>query len=176
VAVAQPTEGPGELANATLMLSWSNPQAPAGCSGTVTFVNGRQEVPGYTGQTVLSTMRLDVDRDGASEIVALLICAIGQTGPEQLVVVEPGTTPSTLGTVLETASVTGVGLLDPPDSPGVAAIRSYEGLSDGTIRIEVADRMTCCGTPPDSAVRQDRTFGWNGSSFQQTDGPTTFTS
>ncbi|MBX6749736.1 MAG: hypothetical protein IRY85_08685 [Micromonosporaceae bacterium] len=171
--VAQAVQGPGELANAKLTLSWTNPHASPACSGAVTFANG---VSGVSTPSVhiLSTMKLDVDGDGAEEILAKIFCQTSEAGPLQLVAIRPGPNPTILGVVVESADFDGNGRLDPPDGPGIVVINDYVGLSDGTIRVEVADRFTCCGIPVDSALRQERTYAWDGSSFVQVDGPTTF--
>jgi hypothetical protein len=71
--------------------------------------------------------------------------------------------------VLATASP-----FDEPEGPGVARLGSYIGLPDGSIRVEVKSRFTCCGTAAEYAVVQQRTYQWTGSSFDQVAGPTTF--
>jgi len=164
----QPTEGPGDLLNATLSLSWSDPSADEICGGTVTITETTD------GLMVLSTMHLDVDGDGTNEIVAKILCPLGQVGPQQLIAVEPGVSPTVIGVVLQTADTDGAGELDPLDGPGVATIRGYNGLADGTIRADVGNKFTCCSTPPSAAVVQQRSYRWTGSSFEQIDGPTTF--
>lgn len=171
--VARAAQGPGELANATLTVSWRNPAASPACSGAVTFVNGMSGV-GTPSVHILSTMRLDVDGDGGEEIIAEIFCQTSQAGPVQLVAVRPDAGLTTLGVVVESAPFDGNGWLEPPDGPGIVNVLDYVGLSDGTIRVEVTDRFTCCGVPVESALRQERTYGWNGSSFDQVDGPTRF--
>lgn len=162
----QPTPGPGELVNTTLALSWSNAQADEACGGLVTIVDE------YADVMVTSTMSLDVDRDGTREIVAQIRCVLGQAGPEKLLVLRPGPSgPTIIGTVLETHWLRDS--IDPaPGEP--AKISGYAGLEDGTIRVDVADRFVCCGAPSQSAVVQQRAYGWTGSAFAQLAGPTTF--
>lgn len=175
--VAQAVQGPGELANATLTLSWTNPDAAPLCRGPVTFTDGVSPEPPWVDSRsvhILSTMRLDVDGDGAEEIIAEIFCQTSQAGPLQLVAIRPGANPTTLGVVVESANFDGVGRLDPPDGPGIVTILDYVGLSDGSIRVEVTDRFTCCGIPVESAVVQQRTYRWTGSSFAQVAGPTAF--
>jgi hypothetical protein len=130
--------------------------------------------PWYDSIHILVTMRFDVDGDGTEEIIAKIFCQSSQAGPLQLVAIRPGPNPTILGVVVESADFDGNGRLDPPDGPGIVNIHDYVGLSDGTIRVEVADRFICCGIPVDSALRQERTYAWNGSSFVQMGGPTRF--
>jgi hypothetical protein len=165
----EPTTGPGQLLNTTLTLSWQDPSADAVCGGNVTITDS------HNGLMVLSTMVFDIDRDGTNEIVANVFCQLSEVGPSQLVAIRrDGGTATVLGTVLASAAYDDQGLLDPPGGPGVAVIRDYAGLDDGTIRVFAANRFTCCGTPQDSAVLQRRTFQWTGSSFEQVAGPTAF--
>lgn len=162
----EPVPGPGALVNTTLTLSWPDPSVNEQCGGPVTIVDGFATV------MVQSSMRFDVNGDGTREIVASIFCPMGQAGPMLLVAVRPHpSTPTILGTVLATAW--GDGPVDPEDQQP-AAIRDYVGLADGTIRVDVANRMICCGTPPNAAVVQQRTYRWAGSSFIQVGGPTTF--
>jgi hypothetical protein len=166
--------GPGDLANTTLTLTWPDPEDQQECGGTFTFPATTE--PGLESgrPTILSTMRLDVDDDGTREIVAHVYCVLGQVGPEQIIAVRLGDTPTVLGTVIATGSVTGQGLLAQPGGTGVAAIGAYHGEPDGTIWVEVANRRTCCATPPESAVAQLRTYEWSGTSFDQVGGPISF--
>jgi hypothetical protein len=93
----------------------------------------------------------------------------------QLVAVRiDGATATVVGTVLATAPTDGQGELEEPGGPGVATIGGYVGLDDGSIRVDVTNKITCCGTPEDSAVVQQRGYEWTGSSFEQVAGPTTF--
>jgi hypothetical protein len=159
---AQPTPGPGELVNATLTLSWADER----CSSTFTIVDGHADV------MVQSTMPFDVDRDGNLELVAHIRCVIGQTGPEQLLAVRLGPSgPTVVGPVLVTDWPGNSG---DPAQRGPVTIRGYVGLSDGSIRAEVAHMFTCCAVPSEAAVVQQRTYRWTGSSFAQVAGPTTF--
>jgi hypothetical protein len=165
----EPTPGPGVLLNTTLTLSWSDPSANANCGGTVTITES------HSGLMVFSTMPFDIDRDGTNEILADIFCQLGQVGPRQLVATRlDGGTATVLGTVLATAETDGQGNLVPLDGPGVAGIRDYVGLDDGTVRVSATSKLTCCATPQESAVVQQRTYGWTGSSFMQVAGPTTF--
>lgn len=166
--------GPGALANATLALDWPEPEDDATCGGSRTFVDGVSSVSGRSDVRILSSMRFDVDGDGASEIVANVFCQLGQVGPMQLVAVRMGSTPLVLGPVLVTSPTDGGGGLIPLDGPGVATIIGYAGLDNGLIQIDVKSKLTCCGTPPDAGVVQQRTYRWTGSSFAQVGGPTTF--
>lgn len=162
----QPTEGPGELLNTTLTLSWANAGADEMCGGPVTIVDGLATV------MVQSTMSFDVDGDGSREIVAMVFCVMGQGGPAQLLAIRPDPSrPTIVGTVLATEWSDGP---VEPEEQGPATILGYVGLQDGTIRADVGNMATCCGTPRQSAVVQQRTYGWTGSSFAQVAGPTTF--
>jgi len=163
---AQPTRGPGQLLDTTLTLSWANALADETCGGPVTIVDG------HSGLIVQSTMGFDVDRDGDREIVAHVLCVVGQAGPGQLLVIRLDPTgPTIVGTVLETDWP---GESGDPSQRGPATIRGYVGLSDGSIRVDVAHTFTCCGIPSQAAVVQQRTYRWIGSSFAQVAGPTTF--
>jgi len=145
--VAEPTPGPGELLNATLTLSWDNAQADELCGGSVTIVDD------WSGLKVQSTMPFDVDRDGDVEIVAHVHCHTGEVGPQKLLAVQLGPSgASIVGTVLATDWALG----DDRALGAPQAIRGYVGLSDGSIRVDVANAATCCGTPAQSAVVQQR--------------------
>ncbi len=175
VSVGQLVDGPGELASATLTLSWSSSEASE-CDGRWTFNDGASDFgPSGVGRQImiLDTMYLDVDRDGPAELLASIVCRIGQWGPMQLVAFESGPSPTLLGVVLEADPPDGAGPV-PAGSHAVAVFLDYAGLADGTIQVDVGDRLTCCGVPVESMVRQQRTYEWTGSSFAQIAGPTTF--
>ena len=158
--------GPGELLGSMLTLSWPDGSVNETCGGAFTVVDGFATVMGQ------STMSLDVDGDGSREIVAEIFCPMEQAGPTLLVALRPHPdTPTILGTVLATAWD---GSPVDPEGRGPATIRDYVGLDDGTIQVDVSDKFTCCGASRQSAVVQQRTYGWTGSSFAQVAGPTTF--
>lgn len=162
----QPTIGPGELLGTTLTLSWLDATVNERCGGPVTIVDGLADV------MIQKTMSFDADGDGSHEIVAEIFCPMAQVGPTLLVAIRPHPdTPTILGTVLATAWEDGS--VD-PESAGPATIRDFVGLDDGTIRVDVTNKFTCCGTPSQSAVVQQRIYGWTGSAFAQVAGPTTF--
>jgi hypothetical protein len=170
----QPVRGPGALVNATLTLSWPDPEDDEYCGATFTVPADTE--PGLdTGRpTIMSTMHFDIDGDGTREIVAHVYCRLGQVGPEQIIALRSTPEPTMLGTVVATGSVTGQGELAQPGGVGIAAIQGYGGQPDGTIWVEVKNRRTCCATPPESAVAQLRTYEWSGTSFDQVDGPISF--
>ncbi|MEV0397770.1 hypothetical protein [Polymorphospora rubra] len=106
----------------------------------------------------------DVDRDGAAETLAEVQCLVGQGGPVQVVAFDrdAGGKIITMGAVVRS----GTG--------GIEDVRALDPRADGSIRIEVADRIQCCGIPLESVRRQWRTYALDGANFVQIGGPTSF--
>lgn len=106
----------------------------------------------------------DVDGDGATETVALVHCLLGTGGPAQVVAFDrdPAGKVVTLGRVVATAREMPQWLTD------------LEVRPDGLVRVQVADIAPGGGWPGEWSQRQWRGYRWNGESFAQVAGPTTF--
>ncbi|WP_433115642.1 hypothetical protein [Micromonospora sp. CA-246542] len=106
----------------------------------------------------------DVDRDGATETVALVRCLFGTRGPAQVVAFDRDTAGRivTLGRVAATAVPTPEWLI------------GLEVRADGVTRVALADRAPGPGWPLEQSQRQWRGYRWDGERFRQTEGPTTF--
>ncbi|MGW4500563.1 hypothetical protein ACWENR_18370 [Micromonospora sp. NPDC004336] len=106
----------------------------------------------------------DVDRDGATETVALTQCLRGTGGPMQVVAFDrdPAGGIVTLGRVATTARETPQWITDVEVAPG------------GLVRVQVADLAPGGGWPLDWSQRQWRGYRWGDGRFTQVEGPTTF--
>lgn len=152
------------LNNATLLIPpWPVAGTP---SGPITFTNGVFKDPGGNGTKDIHIGRIvygDVDRDGATETVAL-ISPVYAGGNQQLLAFDRDRAGHivTLGTVLSTNGP--LRIIDP---------QTYRIESNGVITARVGDYARCCGdqTPQ---LWQWRSYGWNGHGFRQVAGPTAF--
>jgi hypothetical protein len=156
-----PEPDPGELAAATFTVpEFHASECP---HGLVTTVHGRVEYPGHpfqSGIEVLGTARVEVDGDGAADLVAVVSCTHqGIPGPTQVLVFSGvASLRPLIGRVVQTGGPI-EGIFDVADG------------GDGSIRVRVGDRRW---SEYASAVRQWRVYGWDGGAFVQTGGPTAF--
>ncbi|RLP85077.1 hypothetical protein [Micromonospora sp. CV4] len=106
----------------------------------------------------------DVDGDGATETVAMLLCSFGSGGPQQVVAFDRDEAGRivTIGRVVATSR----------DKP--QWLTALDGRSDGTVRVEVADLHPGGGWPGEWSQRQWRGYRWTGERFAQVEGPTSF--
>ncbi|MEH0927850.1 hypothetical protein [Micromonospora sp. CPCC 205558] len=106
----------------------------------------------------------DVDGDGAVETVALVQCVLGSRGPMQVVAFDRDQEGKviTLGRVVAST-------IDKPQW-----LFALDVVSDGTVRVQVGDIAPGGGWPGEWSQRQWRGYRWNGDSFAQVSGPTTF--
>jgi hypothetical protein len=157
----QPDLGPFE--SATLTVPDWGPDAGAGCSeGRMTLTDGGQEPDdGYRPVNVLSYVAVDVDRDGAKEYVAHLMCGEGpEAGGSQVVAFRrDGRELRPIGRIVGTQD--GFGMMD------------YVEVRDGgRVAVLVAKEYTDVGE--ETVPNQWRTYAWRQGRFRQVDGPTTF--
>ncbi|WP_165944401.1 hypothetical protein, partial [Micromonospora sp. KC213] len=106
----------------------------------------------------------DVDSDGATETVALVRCALGTGGPQQVVVFDRDAAGRvvTLGRVVAST-------IDKPQWLIAVDVRD-----DGVVRVQVGDIHPGGGWPGEWSQRQWRGYRWDGDSFGQVSGPTAF--
>jgi hypothetical protein len=128
-------------------------------------VNARlnAQAPAEEGNWLDSIGYVDVDRDGAEETVALVGCKFNSKVIQKQVVVfdrNGGGGIVTMGQVLT--------------SRPLGWIFQVDAQADGSIRIEVGDREPINEQVAAVVVKQWRTYGWNGDTFEQTGGPTSF--
>jgi hypothetical protein len=156
-----PVRDPGELAAATFTVPDFNlSECP---HGEVTTVAGRVEYPDHpfqSGIAVLDTARVDVDGDGASDVVATVSCTHQDSpGPTQVLVFDrTGPALRLIGRAVQTDDL-------------IAGIFDVADGGDGTVRVKVGDRPW-----PElaSAVVQWRVYRWNDRGFTQVGGLTQF--
>lgn len=173
VTTTPATKGPGELANATLTLDWSwvwesSPEKPCR-DGAVRFRNGTVGPhPGIGGQQILDVAYMDINDDGADDVVARIECVFGEPSAKQIIAYEKAADGGfdLLGVVVRTVHAGG--------ADRIADITAFAVTGDSGIRVRVADAQPCCGMPRSAAVQQWRGYRWTGAEFRQDDGPTTF--
>ncbi len=114
------------------------------------------------------TVYTDLDGDGAQETVAIIWCSPGQALVGQAVAFDRDNTGKivTLGQVVAP---------QPAQDHGIRTLFDLRTGDAGTVDVQVADLVPCCGVSRNMAEQQWRTYGWDGSAFQQVDGPTAFT-
>jgi hypothetical protein len=159
----------GELSNATLIV----PQWPAGpgtqdCPrGQVKFNDGVSSA-GSIVRFVSPPQQVDVDHDGGPETMVRVLCR-AQSAVTKVLVYDRANDGGIklLGTVIGTS-------LTESSTTDVEIIWDAQVTTDGRIRVDVGDYAPCCGMPDDLPVHQERTYGWNGTGFVQTGGPTQF--
>jgi hypothetical protein len=120
----------------------------------------------FEGQPVYA----DVDHDGAEETAAVLWCHGGGEFRVYKVMVfdrDPAGKIVTLGQVLEAPG-------EGDEGVAIWKVWGVQAAPGGQIRVDVGDYAPCCGTAPDLAQHQWRTYGWDGKRFTQTGGPTKF--
>lgn len=118
--------------------------------------------PAREGNWLESVDYADVDRDGAEEAVAMIGCKYNTVIQTQVAVFKRNQSGKIviLGQVLT--------------SRPLGWIFQIDAQPDGSIRIEVGDREPTDERVASVVVRQWRTYGWTGTTFQQTAGPTSF--
>lgn len=163
-----------DLCNATLDIpQWPDaarhPGQSNNCmSGRVTFTAGAHYVAaseyvslgvGWTGPP--GAAAVDLDRDGADEVVALVSCG-GQGWDSQVLAFKraPDGSIQTLDPILAGGAV-----------PGIERIAT---TAAGVVRVDVADYPGIIGGWPAFAQHQSRFYAWNGSGFAQIQGPADF--
>lgn len=161
------------LANATL-------DVPARAAGIEGCAQGPRTkfVKGRSGKTtrIAAAIEVDLDRDGAQEVVAFVDClppGWGENPPRQVVAFDRRAdgTFATMGVVLEEVPAGDASQND----NSIEDVARMETAPAGGILIEVGDPATLyndTGTSP--GLYQLRTYGWNGSAIVQTAGSTSF--
>ncbi|MET8351141.1 hypothetical protein [Micromonospora sp. NPDC005206] len=106
----------------------------------------------------------DVDGDGATETVAMLLCSFGSGGPQQVVAFDRD----------EAGRIVTIGRVVATSREKPQWLTALDGRSDGTVRVEVADLHPGGGWPGEWSQRQWRGYRWTGERFSQVEGPTSF--
>ncbi|HEX2773822.1 MAG TPA: hypothetical protein VHN18_15510 [Micromonosporaceae bacterium] len=153
-----------ELGNATLELpAWPDFLADSCPSGRVRFRDGRAALPGAVEHdvTIKEVVHVDVDRDGADETAARIICSGLEQNSNKVLVFERDEAGgvATFGQVLT-------------ESGDIAAIFTIR-KSGTAVEAQVVDYFSD-GMPSDLMQFQWRGYSWDGSRFAQTGGPTAF--
>ena len=160
-----------DLYKATLQVPAWGPDAPKAeptCpTGAVKFIDGRHHFADSEDETIQEVVYADVDHDGAQETVARLTCG-GQGNTFQVVAFDRDTT----GAIVTLGQVT-------VNSTTIRAICGLRAGADGTtVDAEVGDYplplMCGDGLSKSPAQFQWRTYGFDGTGFSQTAGPTSF--
>jgi hypothetical protein len=166
---ARPPGGPapdGRISQATLMHTKLNlPAWPKGSPSTCTTRNVTLLDP-HVEMSVPVLMEVvygDADGDGAKETITILGCSQGEAFYQQVVVFDR----NAAGHIVTRGQVVRMG-------GDIKWITDVAAGAPGSVRVQVADLQPCCAVRPENALRQWRTYSWNGNGFQQTGGPTKF--
>jgi hypothetical protein len=156
------------LANATLDVPLRPGSLKDCAQGPRTkFVKGRSGA--FT--TIGIAAQGDVDHDGAPDVIAGIDCSQGEGRSRQLVAFHRGTGGAftTIGLVVQAFES------DDHDNQ-IFSVYDMEITASGEIRVDVGDYPTIFsdGFAAQEGIRQSRTYGWNGSTFAQTAGSTSF--
>jgi hypothetical protein len=132
----------------------------------LTFVNGRTagDAIGLYFQ-IDTVVYVDVKRDGRLETIA----QIARVGQGRVMQVAAFTRDSS-GAIVPFGQV----VVARPNTEG--AVQTIDGLrAEGDqVGVRVGDQVPCCGVMPAEVQYQWRSYGWTGTAFQQTGGPTQF--
>jgi hypothetical protein len=153
------------LRSATLSIpAWPKKGFDAECpSGKVHFTGGESGMLKLEGAPVYA----DVDHDGMLETVSVVSC--NPQGSDYKVLAfdrDAAGNIVTLGQVVASAGTAG--------HPGdILTVWSVQAGDSGQVRVDVGDYRPCCAQAQ-ASQHQWRTYGWNGTAFTQTAGPTAF--
>ncbi|GAB3841482.1 hypothetical protein [Dactylosporangium cerinum] len=155
------------MAESTLDLpAWRGDAAANACaSGPTRFSGGAYRGPNGT-VTIQQVTDVDVDHDGVKEAVIHLNCTIQDAVAFQVVAVRLDGS-GALRTVGQVAAQDG----------DLRAVCSVQATVGGAVKLLVSDdaRPDACTRPPSNQiVTHWRTYTWDGGTFRQTAGPTTF--
>ncbi|GAA4259069.1 hypothetical protein GCM10022255_082280 [Dactylosporangium darangshiense] len=157
-----------DLGNATLSIpSWPK-GFDAGCpTGPVKLSGGKA---GSTGSFRLEgdPVYVDVDHDGAQETVMLLSCS--PQGSDYKVLVFDR---DTAGAIVTLGQVVGSAGSEGRQGTDIETIWQVQAGDGGQVRVDVGEYRPCCDMAQ-ASQHQWRTYGWNGTAFAQTGGPTAF--
>jgi hypothetical protein len=179
-ASPSPTDSPGasgapngripadQLRNATLRIpAWPKGFDDSCPTGTVKFSGGKA---GQGGIAALQgdPVYVDVDHDGAQETVVLVVCS-PQGSDYQVLALDRDTSGGivTLGKVVGSAGNTG------KQGTDIMTVWSVAAGDNGQVRVDVGEYRPCCESAQ-ASQHQWRAYGWDGTRFTQTGGPTTF--
>lgn len=157
-----------DLGNATLSIpSWPKGFDDGCPKGSVKFSDGKAG-----GNAILKLqgdpVYVDVDHDGAQETVMLLSCS--PQGYDYKVLAfdrDASGKIVTLGQVVGSAGNTG------KQGTDIETIWEAQAGDDGQVKVDVGEYRPCCDMAQ-ASQHQWRTYGWNGTAFTQTGGPTAF--
>ncbi|GAA3232758.1 hypothetical protein ACFO1B_21180 [Dactylosporangium siamense] len=154
-----------DLGNATLSIpSWPKGFAESCPHGSVKFSNGKAGALKLQGEPAY----VDVDHDGAQETVMLLACS-PQGDDFKVLTFDRDTT----GTIVTLGQVVGSAGNEGKQGTDIETIWEVQAGDDGQVKVDVGEYRPCCGAAQ-ASQHQWRTYGWNGTAFTQTGGPTTF--
>jgi hypothetical protein len=154
-----------ELRTATVTVpAWPKGFDDGCATGRVRFTNGKSGAVALQGAPVY----VDLDHDGAMETVVLLSCSPQGTDYKVLALDRDGSGAIvTIGQVVGSAGNTGRQGVD------IMTIWGIEAGDNGQVRVDVGEYRPCCDEAQ-ASQHQWRVYGWNGTAFTQTSGPTAF--
>jgi hypothetical protein len=157
-----------DLGKATLSIpSWPKGFTEGCPHGSVKFSGGKA---GDTGVLKLQgePVYVDVDHDGAQETVMLLACS--PQGSDFKVLAFDRDTSGKIGTL---GQVVGSAGSEGRQGTDIETIWEVQTGDNGQVRVDVGEYRPCCEVAQ-ASQHQWRTYGWNGTAFTQTGGPTAF--
>ncbi|GAA2374871.1 hypothetical protein [Dactylosporangium salmoneum] len=157
--------GKEDLGNATLSVpAWPKGFADSCPTGSVKLDAGKHGILQLQGEPAYA----DVDHDGTAETVVLLSCSPqGQDYKVLALRRDAQGKIVTLGQVVGSAGNTG------KQGADIETIWAIQAGENGQVRVDVGEYRPCCDAAQ-ASQHQWRTYGWNGSAFTQTGGPTSF--
>jgi hypothetical protein len=144
--------------------SWGSGPGDPTCPLTAVKLSGGlyPNAQGNPNDGVRKFLTADVDHDGRADAIVLLSCQIGDPPIQQVMVV----TQTASGSLRTLGQVVG------PTHGDIVFVEDIAADPDGSIRALVVDRHGSIGG--DVALRQWRTYGWNGQQFVLTAGSPSF--
>jgi hypothetical protein len=158
-----------ELAQATVDFG-GTPRGQSLCAeGKFTFhgnpTNGTSPKNAAMRYSIAKVINVDFDHDGAQETVALVDCAI--EGHDSVVLALDKDTNGKIVTVGQVVITT--------EKSPFKSVFDVRADADGAVGVQVGDRGVCCATSEAMVEHQWRSYTFDGATFAQTGGRTSFT-
>ncbi|GAA2363361.1 hypothetical protein [Dactylosporangium salmoneum] len=157
-----------DLGNATFNIpAWPKGFDDGCAKGSVKFASGKASTDSST-RIQGDPVYIDVDHDGAQETVVIVSCSPQGTDYKVLALDRDAQ-----GKIVTLGQVVGSAGSEGQEGKDIETIWGVEAGDNGQVRVDVGEYRPCCDMTQ-SSQHQWRMYGWNGSAFTQTGGPTAF--